>query len=275
MATGESVNKNEKASARLKSIFEKAVAIESIQSRTQYLTVACGNEPDLLNSVNQLLATYDASGSFLNRNAFGDDAGIMLSDRDQQTIGPYTLIEKIGEGSFGCVYKAEQKAPLSRHVAIKLIRPESSSEEVIKRFDVERQSLAMMDHLGIAKIFSAGTDEKGTPYFAMEFVDGVPVTEFARQNRCSVEERLKLIADACDALQHAHEKGVIHRDIKPSNILVTGNDGEQKLKFIDFGIAKILTPSPNSTQTYVGQLLGTPQYMSPEQAGGTPPKRGV
>ena len=185
-----------------------------------------------------------------------------------EEIGPYRLLEKIGEGGLGVVYMAEQKEPIRRRVAIKLIKPGMDSREVIARFEAERQALAMMDHPNIARIFDAGTTESGHPYFAMELVRGIRITDYCDRHNLSTRERLEMFMVVSRAVQHAHQKGVIHRDLKPSNILVTVNDGVAVPKIIDFGIAKA-TEQPLTDKTIFtrfNQLLGTPAYMSPEQA---------
>ncbi len=183
-----------------------------------------------------------------------------------QTIGPYNLLKTLGEGGMGQVWLAEQTAPVRRLVALKLIKGGMYDQSVIQRFDSERQSLAIMDHPAIAKVFDAGTSN-GQPYFVMEYVPGVPVTEFCDQKRLTPRERLKLFIKICGGVQHAHQKAVIHRDLKPSNILISDRDGKPAPHIIDFGIAKATTPGADQTLlTQVGSFVGTPGYMSPEQA---------
>ena len=184
-------------------------------------------------------------------------------------IGNYELLEKIGEGGFGIVWMAEQAEPLRRRVALKIIKPGMDSREVIARFEAERQALALMEHPNIASIYDGGTTESGRPFFAMELVEGVPITTYCDANRLSTRERLELFLQVCHAVQHAHQKGVIHRDIKPSNILVAVKDGRAVPKIIDFGIAKATQASLAGRMhvTRLNQWLGTPEYMSPEQAG--------
>jgi WD40 repeat protein/serine/threonine protein kinase len=183
-------------------------------------------------------------------------------------IGPYKLIEKIGEGGFGLVFVAEQLAPVKRRVALKLIKPGMDSREVIARFEAERQALAMMDHPNIARVLDAGTTDLGHPYFVMELVHGIPITDFCDKNRLTMRDRLELFLSVCQAVQHAHQKGIIHRDIKPSNVLVTLQDGCPTVKVIDFGIAKALHQQLTDKTVYTrfAQVIGTPLYMSPEQA---------
>jgi eukaryotic-like serine/threonine-protein kinase len=184
------------------------------------------------------------------------------------TVGPYKLLQQIGSGGFGVVYMAEQKEPVRRAVALKIIKPGMDTGQVIARFESERQALALMDHPKIAKVLDAGTTVSGRPYFVMELVKGVPITEFCDKNHLPPEERLKLFVDICHAIQHAHHKGIIHRDIKPSNVMVTLQDGVPAVKVIDFGIAKATAQklTEKTLFTSYGQLIGTPEYMSPEQA---------
>ena len=183
-------------------------------------------------------------------------------------IGPYKLLQQIGEGGFGVVYMAEQEQPVRRMVALKIIKPGMDTAQVIARFESERQALALMDHPNIAKVLDAGATESGRPYFVMELVKGVPITEFCDKNHMPAEQRLKLFIDVCHAIQHAHHKGVIHRDIKPSNVMVTLHDGVPVVKVIDFGVAKATVQklTERTLFTAYGQMIGTPAYMSPEQA---------
>ncbi len=183
-------------------------------------------------------------------------------------IGPYKLLERIGEGGMGVVFMADQHAPVRRRVALKIIKPGMDTREVLARFDAERQALALMDHPNIARALDAGATDSGRPYFVMELVRGVPITDYCDQNNLAVHERLALFVDVCRAVQHAHQKGVIHRDIKPSNILVTLFDGRPVPKVIDFGVAKAIH-QPLTQQTLFtrfAEMIGTPLYMSPEQA---------
>ena len=185
-----------------------------------------------------------------------------------QRIGPYKLLQKLGEGGCGIVYMAEQTAPVRRRVALKVIKLGMDTKQVIARFEAERQALAMMDHPNIARVLDAGTTDRGRPYFVMELVKGIRITEYCDQNHLSTKERLGLFTQVCQSIQHAHQKGIIHRDIKPSNLLVTLHDGVPVPKVIDFGIAKA-TEQPLTEKTVftaVGQFMGTPAYMSPEQA---------
>ncbi len=198
-------------------------------------------------------------------------ATVIGSDPFEQVgavIGPYKLIEQIGKGGFGLVFVAEQQKPVWRRVAIKVIKPGMDTHDVIARFEAERQALALMDHPNIARVFDAGTTDSGRPYFVMEFVRGVAITEFCDQNHLTPRERLELFVTVCQAVQHAHQKGIIHRDLKPSNVLVTVHDGKPLAKVIDFGVAKALHQqlTDKTIYTRVAQMIGTPLYMSPEQA---------
>jgi serine/threonine protein kinase len=183
-------------------------------------------------------------------------------------IGSYKLLRTLGEGGMGVVYLAEQQRPIRRQVALKIVKPGMDSLEVIARFETERQALAFLDHPGIAQVYDAGTTETGRPYFAMELVSGLPITEHCDRHKLTIAERLNLFLQVCDAVQHAHQKGIIHRDIKPSNILVSIRDGHSAPKIIDFGIAKALRRplTERTLHTEQGQYVGTPEYMSPEQA---------
>jgi len=189
-------------------------------------------------------------------------------ERAGMRIGRYKLLEQIGEGGFGVVYIAEQIEPVQRQVALKVIKAGMDTKEVIARFEAERQALALMDHSNIARVLDAGATEAGRPYFVMELVRGIPITEFCDLKKLSPTERLELFMKVCQAVQHAHQKGIIHRDIKPSNVLVTLHDGTPAPKVIDFGIAKALGPKLTEKTLFTGfaHLLGTPTYMSPEQA---------
>ena len=188
--------------------------------------------------------------------------------RSAASIGSYKLLRILGEGGFGIVYLAEQQRPMKRQVALKIIKPGMDSTQVIARFEAERQALALLDHPNVAHVYDAGTTEAGRPYFVMEYVKGVPITEHCDRQKLTIEERLDLFLQVCDAVQHAHQKGIIHRDIKPSNILVC-IEGEQAIpKVIDFGVAKALSQPLTERTLYTeqGQLIGTPEYISPEQA---------
>src|ERR1700692_1159235 len=183
-------------------------------------------------------------------------------------IGPYHLLQLIGEGGMGQVWLAEQKQPVRRRVAVKLIKVGMDTREVVARFESERQALALMDHPGIAKVFDAGSTPEGRPYFVMEYVAGLPITDYCDRHRLTMRQRMELFILVCDGVQHAHQKAIIHRDLKPTNILVTEVDGKPVPRIIDFGVAKATSQQLNVATmfTRAGSLVGTPSYMSPEQA---------
>ncbi len=255
-------------------IIEQALEISTPHERSNYLAEACGDDPALRQEVESLIAAVIANPDFMESppEAFFSSE---LSETVGDTIERYELLKQIGEGGFGNVYLAQQKSPVVRQVALKVIKPGMDSKEVISRFQAERQALALMEHPFIAKVLDAGTTEKGRPYFVMEFVDGVEITKYCRQHELDLKKRLELFIDVCAAVQHAHQKGMIHRDLKPSNILVAHQDNQPLVKVIDFGIAKAIGIGSNSHTIYTrhDRLIGTPQYMSPEQAEN--PSRGV
>jgi WD40 repeat protein/serine/threonine protein kinase len=235
-----------------------------------FLDQACGGDAELRLRVDQLLRAHQAMGSI---HGGAVDALAATSDEPRgdvpgTVIGPYKLLEQIGEGGFGVVYMAEQQQPLRRKVALKILKPGMDSRQVVARFEAERQALALMDHPHIAHVFDGGQTASGRPYFVMELVKGVPITAFCDQNQLGIRERLGLFVSVCQAVQHAHQKGVIHRDLKPSNVLVTLHDGTPVPKVIDFGIAKATGQQLTDKTLFTGfaQLIGTPLYMSPEQA---------
>ena len=253
----------------VKQIFLAAADISSPAERQKYVELRCGDDGDLRSSVQELLATLDEPEPFLDSPVLGESTvPTVHTDKSHETIGPYKLLQQIGEGGFGVVYMAEQTTPMTRKVAVKIIKPGMDSSEVIARFEAERQALALMDHANIAKVLDAGKTEEGRPYFVMELVRGEPVTEFADKESLTTEERLRLFATVCRAVQHAHHKGIIHRDLKPSNVLVTMIDGEPVVKVIDFGVAKALHQKLTERTLFTahGNMIGTPRYMSPEQA---------
>jgi serine/threonine protein kinase len=254
-----------------RSIFAAALDITDPAERAAYLDEACGGEPGLRRHIDELLAAQQDLGSFLARPPVvpaGGAAPEPVCEGPGSKIGPYKLLQQIGEGGMGVVYMAEQEQPVRRKVALKIIKPGMGSAQVVARFEAERQALALMDHLHIAKVFDAGTTESGRPYFVMELVYGVPITRFCDDNRLTPRERLGLFVPVCQAIQHAHTKGVIHRDVKPSNVLVTMYDGKPVPKVIDFGVAKAVEqPLTDKTLfTQFGTFVGTIEYMSPEQA---------
>jgi len=201
------------------------------------------------------------------RGSSGHDDRMKLSETFP-TVKGYKIISRLGEGGMGIVYLADQLEPFKRQVALKVIKPGMDSEKVISRFAAEKQALALLDHPNIARVYDAGTTEKGRPYFVMEYIQGLPITEYCDREKLSIEDRLKLFMQVCEAIQHAHQKGIIHRDIKPSNILVSIQDGKAVPKVIDFGVAKAISHElmERTMFTEQGQLIGTPEYMSPEQA---------
>lgn len=254
-----------------KEIFNVAIAIETGDARQQYLKQVCGDDTDLMRRVDVLLRMQSEEPDFLDVPVLGGSAtvaGQTVSEKTGDSIGPYKLREKIGEGGFGVVYVAEQKEPVSRKVALKVIKPGMDSQDIIARFEAERQALAMMDHPNVAKVLDAGATESGRPYFVMELVHGVSITEYCDSKKLTTRQRLELFIDVCHAVQHSHQKGIIHRDIKPSNVMVTMADHRPVVKVIDFGVAKALHQNLTDKSIYTGygQMVGTPMYMSPEQA---------
>jgi WD40 repeat protein/serine/threonine protein kinase len=256
-------------------IFEQAKALSSREAREAYLLAACGQNQELRRSVDDLLAAFNDAGAmdFLKTGKREQEGRTALMDARPEegpgtVIGRYKLLQKIAEGGMGVVYLAEQEEPVRRRVALKIIKLGMDTKSVIARFEAERQALAMMDHPNIAKVLDGGATDAGRPYFVMELVRGVKITEYCDEAKLSTGERLELFIQVCQAIQHAHQKAIIHRDIKPSNILVTINDGVPVPKVIDFGIAKAtegrLTDKTLFTQFEA--LIGTPAYMSPEQA---------
>lgn len=250
-----------------KEIFNLAVEYYEPHQWEGYLVDACGDDETLRQRVRELLDAHRQSDSFLDGKAEGTE-DLVISERPGSTIGPYKLLQQIGEGGFGVVYMAEQLEPVSRKVALKIIKPGMDTKQVIARFEAERQALAMMDHPNIAKVLDAGATESGRPYFVMELVKGVPVTEFCDTNKLSTRDRLELFVTVCRAVQHAHQKGVIHRDLKPTNVMVTLHDNKPMPVIIDFGVSKAISHqlTEKTLFTAYGQMVGTPAYMSPEQA---------
>jgi serine/threonine protein kinase len=252
-------------------IFHIARRITDRQARADYLEQVCGDNTALLTRVRALLEVHEQEQNFL-RSA-GPEATATLdaepiTEAPGTEIGRYRLMEQIGEGGMGVVFVAEQRQPLRRKVALKVIKPGMDSKAVVARFEAERQALALMDHPNIAHVLDAGSTAAGRPYFVMEYVRGVPITEYCDQNRLTIRERLELFIQVCQAIQHAHQKGIVHRDIKPSNVLVTLHDGVPVPKVIDFGVAKALNTRLTDRTIYTAhmQVIGTLMYMSPEQA---------
>jgi non-specific serine/threonine protein kinase/serine/threonine-protein kinase len=259
-------------------VFLTALEIESPQQRQEYLDRVCGGNVALRSAVERLLRAAERadqaeflaspSGAGLPPTAEQTSTHVGSSEVLGSVISNYKLLERIGEGGFGVVYLAEQFAPVRRQVAIKIIKPGMDSAPVIKRFEAERQALAMMDHPNIAKVLDAGTTEAGRPYFVMELVQGVPITRYCDAEQLTPQQRLELFIPVCQAVQHAHQKGLIHRDLKPSNVLIGVYDGRPVPKVIDFGVAKAIAPdlTQRTMFTEVGSIVGTLEYMAPEQA---------
>ncbi len=285
---------------RVKELFNAAVELPAPRDRTAFLDRECRGERELRVRLDELLAAFDRPASELEQPIAASLEGISIGPADETAAGSnladdhaertishqhevpaqgslvgsiiagrYKLRQEIGEGGMGSVYFAEQTQPVKRPVALKLIKPGMDSKAVLARFESERQALALMDHPNIAKVFDAGTTQDGRPYFVMELVKGIPLTEFCDQHRLGLPERLRLFRQICSAVQHAHQKGIIHRDLKPTNILVESHDGEAVPKVIDFGLAKATSGmqlTDRSLFTAFGSVAGTPLYMAPEQA---------
>jgi serine/threonine protein kinase/tetratricopeptide (TPR) repeat protein len=252
-----------------KPIFLDAVENHAPENWAAYLDQACGGDATLRDRVEALLAAHCQANSLLDGNRIATQLGLGASAESPGTIiGQYKLREQIGEGGMGLVFMADQLEPVRRRVALKILKPGLDTGQVVARFAAERQALALMDHPNIAHIYDAGTTVTGRPYFAMELVKGVPITEYCDERRLDTRQRLELFATVCQAVQHAHHKGIIHRDLKPSNVLVTRNDTTAIPKVIDFGIAKAIGQklTDETVITHFGQMIGTPLYMSPEQA---------
>jgi non-specific serine/threonine protein kinase/serine/threonine-protein kinase len=257
-----------------KAIFNVARTIDSVEARAEYLRHACNGDAELIERVQLLLRGYEEQASFLESPpaAIGVEHTAQfdepIAERPGTVIGPYKLLQQIGEGGMGVVFMAEQTRPVQRTVALKIIKPGMDTRQVIARFEAERQALAMMDHPNIAKVLDAGTTESGRPYFVMELVKGAPITKYCDEKRLPLRARLELLLPVCQAVQHAHLKGIIHRDIKPTNVMVAEYDNCAVPKVIDFGVAKATAQklTERTMFTEFGQLVGTFEYMSPEQA---------
>jgi len=250
-------------------IFNAAVELVNDAERQAYLDTACGSDAPLRLEIETLLERDREAGSFLESPPAGLEVTLRRPlERPGTQIGPYKLLQQIGDGGFGIVFMAEQVEPVRRRVALKVIKPGMDTRQVIARFEAERQALALMDHPNIARVLDGGTTSGGRPYFVMELVHGVPITRYCDDNHLTLRQRLELFVPVCQAIQHAHQKGILHRDIKPSNILVALYDGVPVPKVIDFGVAKATGPklTEKTMFTGFGQLVGTLEYMSPEQA---------
>ncbi|MCI0380130.1 MAG: serine/threonine protein kinase, partial [Gemmataceae bacterium] len=276
-----------------RTIFMAAVEIDDPDKRTAYLEQACGGDPALRARVDELLQAHAQPGQFMDEPVINQPGAYAptlevrgVAETPGAMIGKYKLIEQIGEGGMGTVWMAQQTEPVKRIVALKLIKAGMDSKQVIARFEAERQALALMDHPNIAKVLDGGTVGQtflsagspigrqeclphiGRPYFVMDLVKGVPITKYCDEHRLTPRQRLELFVPVCQAVQHAHQKGIIHRDLKPSNVLVALYDGKPVPKVIDFGVAKA-AGQPLTEQTLVtgfGAIVGTLEYMSPEQA---------
>src|SRR6516162_7306703 len=252
-------------------VFGEALKQPNPEARAAFVARACAGDPQLRALVEDLLEAHDRPDSFLESPAFPLAAAVLdpITEQPGAVIGPYKLLEQIGEGGFGVVFRAEQMHPVRRKVAVKVLKPGMDTRQVVARFEAERQALAIMDHPNIAKVHDGGATASGRPYFVMELVKGVPITDFCDQNQVPVRERLELFLSVCQAVQHAHQKGIIHRDLKPSNVLVAQHDTTPVVKVIDFGVAKALGQDLTDKTLFTGfaQMIGTPLYMSPEQAG--------
>ncbi|MFH1573631.1 MAG: serine/threonine-protein kinase, partial [Acidobacteriota bacterium] len=261
----------------VKSVFMEALVLEPEQRR-HFLRERCADNPDLRSEVESLLSFHETATGILDKSpdfhAFDlpEPPARMKYEPGQSLvgteIGPYRLREFLGQGGMGLVYLATQREPVHRSVALKIVKSDSETVEVLARFEAERQVLAQLEHPCIARIYEAGATAEGRPYFTMEYVQGIPLNEFCDRNRLSIQQRLDLFTLVCEGIQHAHQKGIIHRDLKPSNILVAGSSEQPQPKVIDFGVAKALhqAAATEPVVTAHGYLVGTPDYMSPEQA---------
>jgi serine/threonine protein kinase/tetratricopeptide (TPR) repeat protein len=251
------------------SIFAQALEFTSAAARAAFLDRACSHNQALRTEVEALLRAQERSGDMLDLpESVPITTDLAVREVRGTVIGPYKLLEPIGEGGMGTVWMAEQSDPIQRRVAVKVVKEGMDSRQVLARFEAERQALALMEHPHIAKVLDAGKTPSGRPYFVMELVKGRPITNYCDEKRLGVRERLALFGDVCRAVQHAHQKGIIHRDLKPSNVLVAPYDGKPVVKVIDFGVAKATGQrlTDKTLFTSFGALVGTPEYMSPEQA---------
>jgi WD40 repeat protein/serine/threonine protein kinase len=269
------------AADQIESILASAVDIESAAERRLFVEQACAGDAELRRRVEEMVENHFRAGSFLERPAVGPAETASLDspaagapprreppEAPGDVVGPYKLLTVLGEGGMGTVYVARQTEPVKRLVALKVIKAGMDTRQVLARFEAERQALALMDHPNIAKVFDAGTTDRGLPYIVMELVQGVPITRYCDEHRLNPRGRLVLFVQVCGAVQHAHQKGIIHRDLKPSNVLVAPYDSQPVVKVIDFGVAKA-AGQPLTDRTLVtgfGAVIGTPEYMSPEQA---------
>jgi serine/threonine protein kinase len=246
-------------------LFHRALEKPTLAEQLAFLDEVCADQPELRQRVERLLRSHRHEDSFLQP---GVATEAPVTEQSGAVIGPYKLLEQIGEGGMGTVWMAEQKEPIQRRVAVKVIKAGMDSTQVLARFEAERQALALMDHPNIARVLDAGTTDAGRPYFVMELVKGTPITKYCDDKHLTVRERLELFGDVCRAVQHAHQKGIIHRDLKPSNILIAPFDDKPVVKVIDFGVAKATGQRLTDATLFTGfgAVVGTPEYMSPEQA---------
>ena len=255
--------------ATIRDHFLSALEHDGLEAQLQYVAEHCSEKADMRVQLEGMLRAHHQPEGFLaSRGDASPTIDCPMTEKPGTQIGPYKLLQQIGEGGMGVVYTAEQSEPVGRRVALKVIKPGMDTRKVIARFEAERQALAVMDHPNIAKVHDAGTTDSGRPYFVMELVKGISITEYCDQHRLNPRERLELFVPVCQAVQHAHQKGIIHRDIKPSNVLVAQYDGKPVPKIIDFGVAKAIEQrlTEESVFTEFGQVVGTVEYMSPEQA---------
>ena len=253
----------------IESILIEALRRNNAEDRVAYLEATCGINTELRGEMDSLLHAYEDEKSLLEAPSdLLQEPVAPIAEAPGTVIDKYKLLEKIGEGGMAVVHMAEQEKPIRRKVALKIIKLGMDTKQVIARFEAERQALAMMDHPNVARVLDAGATDTGRPYFVMDLVPGLSITEYCNKNRLSIEERLMLFISVCNAVQHAHQKGIIHRDIKPSNIIVTRHDGQPVPKVIDFGIAKATNQqlTEKTLFTRYAHIIGTPAYMSPEQA---------
>lgn len=258
-------------STNIAGILQEAIALKSSREREAFLRQACGDDPALRERVEELVQFHFQAGGFLEQPAIRFSETVIsptIPETVGTRIGPYKLLQQIGEGGMGVVFMAEQSHPVERRVALKIVKPGMDTREVIARFEAERQALAMMDHPNVAKVFDAGLTESGRPYFVMELINGIPITEYCDEQHLSTQQRIALFLPVCQAVQHAHQKGIIHRDLKPSNVLIAEYDQQAVPKIIDFGVAKATNQhlTEKTLFTQLGQVIGTIDYMSPEQA---------
>lgn len=262
---------------RIERLFEEAIVLPP-EERAAFVRARAGDDPDVLAKLEGMLARDAEQESPLDSPALGASFSVDTPDALEARLleefsgaHRFRIIDRIGEGGFGTVYRAEQREPVRRTLALKVIKLGMDTRRVVARFEAERQTLAMMDHPGIAHVYEAGATASGRPYFAMELVDGAPITHYLDRKRATIRQRLELFVRVCHAVQHAHQKGIIHRDIKPRNVLMAEHDGIAMPKVIDFGIARAVGDDGSGmTISELGQPVGTPAYMSPEQAAGDP-----